>query len=49
MSQVLKLFKQQLEAEEELKLKRDQLIEGEIVALNKNLSELNKILDEEKS
>jgi hypothetical protein len=42
-------FKQKIEAEEESKMKYSQLVEEEIVELNKNLVELNKILDEEKS
>ena len=49
MSERLFDFKQQLEAEEESKMKYTQLVEEEVVALNKNLVELNKILDEEKS
>lgn len=49
VSAILFDFKQQLEAEEESKMKYNQLVEEEVAALNKNLVKLNKILDEEKS
>lgn len=49
MSQVLSDFKNQIEAEEESKMKYNKLVEEEVVVLNRNLEELNKILDEEKS
>lgn len=48
-SERLFYFKQQLEAEEESKMKYNQLVEAEVVTLNENLVKLNKILDEEKS